>query len=173
MYCPQCGSEASSGLQYCRSCGLALNAVEAALGDGFSAAASELRHGARAIKFSLIWMGLFVVIAGIAAAAAGPFDVTIGPLLIRVSDWGVSLMLGLLVGMPAVGLGYRRIRHAAEQFRELDTTDEAEGGRGRHNLENSSARMLVGDGETRRIVEIAAGSEEATERLKRSPGKDQ
>jgi hypothetical protein len=172
MYCPQCGSEASPGLRYCRSCGLALSAVEAALDARLSAAAAQLQHSARAIKFGLIWMALFVLMAVIAGASSGPFEMTIGPLLIGVSDWGVSLILALLLGIPAVGLGYRRLRQAAEQFQALNNPGDA-GGRRAPQLDDGSARTLVGDKETGRILEVGAGSEDATARLKQTRGTDQ
>jgi hypothetical protein len=78
MYCPQCATEVTTGLHYCRSCGLSLAAVEAALDSRLSLAGSHLQRGTNAIKFGLVWMGLFVVIAGIAALSSGAFDVTIG-----------------------------------------------------------------------------------------------
>jgi hypothetical protein len=164
MYCPQCGSEAGSGPLYCRSCGLALSAVEAALDDRLAGAAEHLRGGARAVKVGLSAMVLFALVAAVAAASSGPFDVTVGPLLVRVSDWGVSLVLALLSGIPAVGLGYRRIRRAAAEVGALAAPGDA-GERAR--LEAGPARAAVGAGETRRGLKGAVGSEDATARLER------
>ena len=172
MYCPQCGSEASIGLQYCRSCGLALSQVEAALNDKLTAAAEQLQRGSRAVKIGLFFMVLFAIMAIIAAASSGPFGIIIGSLIqIEVTDWAGSLMVALMVGIPAVALGYRRIRRVAQQLHILTTPNLVAAGRA-PQLDDGKAPVQVGDGKTRPVLEGGAGAEDPTARLRRTSGND-
>lgn len=172
MFCPQCGAEASPDLRFCRSCGLSLSRVEAALDDRLDGALAELQHGARALKIGLVSMGLFGLVAIVAAASSGPFDVTVGPLLVRVSDWGVSLILALLLGMPAVGLGYRRIRRAARQIQAANKPEDGAGVR-TARLDGGAEPVRLGDGEPPVAWDVAARSEDRTLRLEQARDKDQ
>jgi hypothetical protein len=125
MFCPQCGSEASVGLRYCRGCGLQLSLIEAALDTRLEHNAEQLRRSAGAIKIGLIGMAIFGLIAIASAWSSRPFDVTIGPLLISVSSWGWSLFFALLVGMQAIAVGYRRLRRVAQDMRALTGSEGA------------------------------------------------
>jgi hypothetical protein len=76
MYCPKCGAESSTGLNFCRRCGLSLQRVSAALSAEFTPAELEpeddedrrraLRRAFRILPFGvlLLFSGIIVIIIG-------------------------------------------------------------------------------------------------------------
>jgi hypothetical protein len=173
MFCPKCGTEASSGLAYCRSCGLSLGPVGAVLDARLNAAVGQLASVERVIRFGLVGMAVFVVTALFAVSSSGPFDLTVGPVLLRVSDWGVSLMLALLAGMPLVAWGYWRLRKVGVNLKSISAPNGTAAGERSTQLVGGGASLLASESETRRAWDIGAGSEDPTARLEKAGQKDQ
>src|SRR5215203_35505 len=77
MFCPKCGTESSTSLNYCRRCGLSLQRVTAALATEFTAGelapstADEARRQALRRAFKLLPWGVVLFVLGIIAAVLG------------------------------------------------------------------------------------------------------
>ena len=145
MFCPTCGSEASPGQRFCRSCGLDVTVVQAALDARIENAGEELRRGARALRFGMYSLVLFAIIALYAAASSGPFDVRIGPLLIRLTDWWVGLILALVFSIPALALGHWRVGRASKRLQSVQSQLTLEGGPPMHTISGTSPMKLGED----------------------------
>jgi hypothetical protein len=76
VFCPKCGTESSTGLNFCRRCGLNLQRVTTALSAEFSAdelepGADEARRRALRRAFTLLPWGVLLLFSGIIIEVIG------------------------------------------------------------------------------------------------------
>lgn len=164
MYCPTCGTEAMSDARFCRKCGLDVALVKAALDARLDQAGDELRRGALALRFGMYLLILFAVITLYAAASAGPFDVTVGPLVLRVTHWWVGLILALVFGIPALALGRWRVGRASKCLERVTAPRRLDAARPQELSAATAALPLGADaGEPVRVM--SGDSDGATQKL--------
>jgi hypothetical protein len=105
MFCPKCGTESATGLNFCRRCGLSLQRVSTALSTEFSAdelkptGADEARRRALRRAFRLLPLGVVLFVVGIIFAVLGSD-------LLKVQAVETAGVVMILLGMLAGGIGF-------------------------------------------------------------------
>jgi hypothetical protein len=115
MFCPQCGAKNDLEKKFCRSCGYSLVHTQLVLEGHLEETIEKLKKSESIIRKGIKTLLIFILLAIFLAAFADPFEVTLGAPLytkIAISHWPTILGIGLAFGIPAILIGYMRLRRA-------------------------------------------------------------
>jgi hypothetical protein len=88
--------------------------VRAAVEGRSEEAAQKLQKAEKSLRGGLITIGIFTLLAFLAALLSGPISFSIGEFKIELTHWSVSFAIGLIAGLPRVIGGLGNIRGARE-----------------------------------------------------------
>jgi hypothetical protein len=115
MFCPQCGVKNDLEKKFCRSCGFSLVSTQFVLEGHIDEAIEKLKKSESIIRKGIKSLFIFILLAIFLAAFSDPFVITLGAPLhtkIAISHWPTILGMGLTFGIPAILIGYMRLRRA-------------------------------------------------------------
>ena len=112
MYCPRCGAQNKAEQKYCRQCGLPLTIVRLALEGQADKAIEKYKKGRDSISGGVITLSLCSIGALInILLTPNPWNLYLATL---------NLVLGLLIAIPMVITGYKRLSQADRLVRMKD-----------------------------------------------------
>ena len=123
MFCPNCSAKNSTDLRFCRSCGMNLEQISAAISDQYpSGSMIELeRREQRLERFGWIAFGGFGIVVGV--AILGLIGIIISRMILTGSQFWVGILLVAFIIFAALTLTYVFFKEELKEKRKALTKE--------------------------------------------------
>jgi hypothetical protein len=105
-----------------------LRHVRTALDGRVDEALKLIDAGHRWVIRGLLIFGVFTATALISAIRSAPFEIAVSPFVLRITDWWVSTIMSIILGLPFILVGLGRVRRAGRMLSEETAQKTAEVG---------------------------------------------